>query len=198
MTNIERYQAAPGSYNLSQDLTTRSQVYLNPPRPTIPRGKKQPNLYFSFAQSKESMGLDAPSASKYSPNSSLLFKSTSVSKFGNEKRKDHFLLASDRSPGPIYLYTERNKRTCSFGTGEKLTVKESDEPSPAAYNPKAIKNRLPIKMKGYVSDKVYLKNLENTYKGKIGTGPACYSPSSSPLKKGMKLPQALRLKPSNC
>lgn len=196
MTSIEKYEAAPGSYNLSQDLTTKSQVYFNPPRPLIPKGKKQPNIYFSFAQSKEMMGMDSPPVSKYSPNTSIIYKSSSISKFGNETRKDHFLQASDRSPGPIYMYSDKNLRTCSFGKGEKIKYKPSDEPGPFTYEPKVVNAHLPVKIKGYVSDRMYLKNMESTYKGIQGPGPGKYSLAEN-LTKGIKWSKSKRLKPRN-
>jgi hypothetical protein len=53
MTSIDLFEAGPGSYNLSQDFTSKSQIYTNPPRPVINKGKKNPNLFISNAQSKE-------------------------------------------------------------------------------------------------------------------------------------------------
>lgn len=196
MTSIEKYEAAPGSYNLSQDLTTKSQVYFNSPRPLIPKGKRQPSIYFSFAHSKDLMGLDSPPVSKYSPNASIIYKSCSVSKFGNETRKDHFLQASGRSPGPIYMYSVKDLRTCSFGKGEKVTFKTSDEPGPCTYQPKMVDAHLPVKIKGYASDRMYLKNMESTYKGKQGPGPGKYSVTEN-LNKGIKWSRSTRLKSSN-
>jgi hypothetical protein len=194
MINLEKFQAAPGSYNVSQDLSTRSQVFNNPPRPVIPKGKKYPSMFISNELAKEYQGFDSPPVSKYSPNATVLFKSSSMPKFGGEQRKDYFLMGRDRSPGPIYLYTERNKRACSFGIGEKGSTINQPSHSSGNYEPQSINKRLPIKMKGYVSDKLYLKNLENTYKGKLGPGPAMYKNSGS-FTRGVRLPKAIRLQP---
>ena len=87
-------------------------------------------------------------------------------------------------------------RGASFGKGIKLFSKINDLPSPTAYDPKAYSNKIPIKMKGYISEKIYAKNLEKYYKGKIGPGPAGYTIQEE-KGKGMMLPKAEKLVQSN-
>lgn len=192
MTSIENWEAGPGSYNISNELGALSQVYINPPRQTMNKGKKDPGTFVSNAQSKEWLGTCSPSVGKYSPNTSLLYKSVSASKFGSEKRKDYFLTGRDRSPGPIYTFPDLSARTCSFGKGQKVTLQKLEEiPSPSSYNPTTIHTKIPVKIKGYISDKVYSKNFEKYYRGQVGPGPASYLPLE-PLKKGCILPKAQR------
>jgi hypothetical protein len=62
------------------------------------------------------------------------------------------------------------------------------------YDTKLVDKRVPIRMKGYISEKVYLKNLENLNKGKLGPGPGAYE-NSALSSKGGKLPKAVRLQP---
>ena len=196
MTSIDTWEAGPGSYNISQDLTSRSQVYQNPPRPLMNKGRKNPSVFISNAQSKEWQGTCSPPSSKYSPNTTLLFKSASVSKFGYEKRKDHFLTARDRSPGPIYSFPQLTTRTCSFGKGVKGKTLSCDGPSPCAYSPHTIETKLPVKIKGYLSEKIYSKNYEKYYRGQIGPGPGGYlAPDQS--NKGIVLPKAQRMPQGN-
>jgi hypothetical protein len=198
MTSVDSWNAAPGSYNVINELGTKSQVYLNPPRQIMDKGERNPGLFMSNAQSREWLGTCSPSASKYSPSTTLLFKSASAVKFGNEKRKDHFLTGRDRSPGPIYAFPALTTRTCSFGKEEKPNKKNLEKilppnqnPSPNLYNPKFKDTKLPMKMKGYSSDKVYLKNYEKYYKGRAGPGPV-YTLILEPINKGVVLPKAQR------
>ena len=194
MLNLETFQAAPGSYNISQDISTRSQVLNNAPRAAIPRGKKNPSVFISNELAKEFQGADSPPVSKYSPDATLLFKSSSMPKFGGEQRKDHFLIARDRSPGPIYLYSDRNKRACSFGVGGKALGPGLNLQTDRFYDTKVVDKRVPIRMKGYISEKVYMKNMEGLNKGKLGPGPGAYE-NSAVVSKGGKLPKAVRLQP---
>ncbi|OMJ93806.1 hypothetical protein SteCoe_3129 [Stentor coeruleus] len=196
MTSVDSWNAAPGSYNIINELGTKSQVYLNPPRHIMNKGEKNPSLFASNAQSKEWLGTCSPPSNKYSPNATLLFKSASAVKFGNEKRKDYFLTGRDRSPGPIYAFPALTTRTCSFGKGEKPNQKTPENilnqsPSPNSYNPKFKDTKIPMKMKGYSSEKVYLKNYEKYYKGRAGPGPV-YSLHLEPINKGVVLPKAQR------
>lgn len=196
MSSIETWEAGPGSYNISQDLTTRSQVYQNPPRPIINKGRKNPSVFISNAQSKEWQGINSPPLSKYSPNTTLLHKSASAPKFGNEKRRDYFLIGSDRSPGPIYSFPELTTRTCSFGKGIKSKHFLLDGPSPCTYNPQTVEKKIPVQIKGYLSEKLYSKNYEKYYRGQIGPGPASYSISDE-SHKGIMLPKAKRMQEGN-
>ncbi|OMJ76382.1 hypothetical protein SteCoe_24246 [Stentor coeruleus] len=196
MTSVESWNAAPGSYNIANELGTKSQVYLNPPRQVMNKGRRNPSLFISNAQSKEWLGTCSPPANKYSPNATLLYKSISSVKFGNEKRKDPFLTGRDRSPGPVYAFPVLTTRKCSFGKGEKSNKKipeknSNSNPSPNSYNPKLQDTKIPIKMKGYSSDKVYLKNYEKYYKGQAGPGPV-YTLNLEPINKGVVLPKAQR------
>ena len=190
--HIETWEAGPGSYNVSNNLTIMSQVYPNPPRPFISKGKRNPSMFISNAQSKEWLCTSSPASNAYSPNTTLLYKSASVVRFGNEKRKDHFLAGKDRSPGPIYSFPAVSARSTSFGKGGKGWVHTNEAPSPAAYNPKNVQTRLPVKMKGYLSEKIYAKNYEKYYKGQIGPGPAGYSPITSSAR-SICMPKAERL-----
>ena len=174
MINVDNWEAGPASYNTSRDLALNSRIYPNPPRPIISKGKKNPSMYISNAQSREWLCSCTPGANKYSPNATLLFKSSSVPKFGNEKRKDHFSTGRDRSPGSIYNLPEFSVRAPLFGKGAKSSPKPNEFPSPNAYNPAHVQTKLPIKIKGYISEKIYSKNYERYYKGDLGPGPAGY------------------------
>lgn len=176
MASVDFWEAGPGSYNISHDLTSRSQIYLNPPRPIISKGRKNPSMFISNAQSKEWQGTCSPSLNQYSPNTTLLYKSSSVPKFGSERRKDHFSIGTGRSPGPMYSFPNLVTRACSFGKGVKLKGVKKDGPSPDTYDPHTTSTRLPIKIKGYESGKVYAKSYEKYFGGQLGPGPGGYLP----------------------
>lgn len=192
MTSIDSWEAGPASYNVANSIGSVSQVYLNPPRPVMNKGKKNPMMFVSNAQSKEWLGTCSPSVGKYSPSTSLLFKSVSVPKFGGEKRKDYFLTGRDRSPGPIYAFPGMSTRTCSFGKGEKVSlIKLEEKPSPSTYDPKSLQTKIPVKIKGHMSEKMYSKNYEKYYRGQVGPGPATYLPPI-PTKRGLAIPKSER------
>jgi hypothetical protein len=192
MSFVSNWEAGPGSYNLSENLATHSQVHFNAPRPVFYKGKRNPSLFISNAQCQEWLGTCSPPVNKYSPNSTLLYKSSSMPRFGKEQRKDYFLISQDRSPGPIYSLPDVAARGSSFGKGKKYSTKANDLPSPDAYNPRLLQTRLPVKIKGYISERAYEKNLEKYYSGQIGPGPAGYSLEEK-QKKGGKLPRAGRM-----
>jgi hypothetical protein len=196
MTSIDNCEAGPGSYNISGNLLIKSQIYPNPPRPIINKGKKNPSLYFSNAQSKEWLCSCSPPSNYYSPSTISLFKSSSSSTFGHEQRKDYFLSGRDRSPGPIYSYPSTTARGASFGKGIKTSFAVNDVPSPGTYNPKALATKLPIKIKGSSYEKVYSKNYEKYYKGMLGPGPAGYS-IQIPNHKSISLSKAIKVPDSN-
>lgn len=195
MINIETWQASPASYNITNDLAVKSQIYPNPPRPFIGKGKRNPSMFISNAQSKEWLCTCSPSVASYSPNTTMLYKSTSVPKFGKEQRKDHFAVNNGRSPGPIYSFPMVSARATSFGKGNKGFTNINEVPSPNTYNPSTVQTKLPIKIKGYLSEKIYSRNYEKYYKGQIGPGPAGYSIVSNSVR-SFCIPKAEKLKSS--
>lgn len=186
MITFDQFEAGPGSYNISNDLARTSSVYHNAPRPVILKAKKTLDSFIP----KGSHISFSPVSYISNPNSSF-YRSSSCIKFGNEKRKDYFLMSQDRSPGPIYSFPLKGKQGISFTRAKKKDSKTPSCPSPDTYNPKQSPTKIGIKIKGNHSDKVYSKNVEKFLKGGIGPGPAEYYKPEY-YKKGIKISKSTR------
>jgi hypothetical protein len=180
MISYDNWEAGPGSYNISQDLAQTSSIYYNAPRPLIGKAEKISSI------SKSSLKSSPCPTSSYDPPSHSLFRSSSSTKFGHEKRKDYFLQSQDRSPGPIYKVTLKPKTGISFSKARKKDSEIPIFPSPNSYNPMRSRTKIAIKLKGTRSEKVYQKNVEKFLKGLIGPGPAEHSWTGK-LEKGIKI-----------
>jgi hypothetical protein len=119
MNPIDNWKAGPGSYNLSTDIKKQSMIYHNFPRAAIPKGHKFPDVYISDEHIKEKKCVESPPPNLYDPNIPILFQKSGAPMFGTTKRVDNFLLAQNRSPGPVYDMPKFSSTSVSFGPSLK-------------------------------------------------------------------------------
>lgn len=190
MQNFDDWAAGPGSYNLSNDISSESFIYHNAPRPLFSRSRKVTRDKSLTSQNNTYQNFHSPDPSS-APDLKLMRRSSSGIKFCKSKRTDYFLSASRRSPGPIYSYAIKSNKGCSFTKEKKLKNSEFQSPGPGSYSPKKSASKIAIKLKGPGSGKIYLKNFEKYYKGHLGPGPGGYC-STDNLKKGIVIAKSIK------
>ena len=190
MQNFDDWAVGPGSYNLSNDISSKSFIYHNAPRPLFSRSRKLTKDNSISSQNNTYQTLNPPEPSSPTDRK-LLRRSSSGIKFCKSKRTDYFSSASRRSPGPIYSYSLKSSKGCSFTKEKKLEKAELKSPGPGSYSPKKSGSKIAIKLKGPSSVKLYLKNFEKYYKGQLGPGPGGYCTPGS-LKKGIVIAKSIK------